>query len=165
MHLERRGALLGERSCRRKHERKNWSIYKPEGKVCELRCGRHRVMRSSYASKCNWDCSSGSSQMSGMSSGGAQAPTSATSNAGIAVFSQVIPFLSGFWGEVIPRSFVCSNGVWNVVRKKDKVNGSCTGCSIAPFHRNVCVLLNQLGTGWFGHARICVLFCVQPKLC
>jgi hypothetical protein len=43
----------------------------------------------------------GSSQMSGMSSGGAQAPASATSYAGIAVFSQVIPFLSGFWGDVI----------------------------------------------------------------
>lgn len=65
----------------------------------------------------------GSSEMSGMSSGGAQAPTSATSNAGIAVFSQVIQFLSGFWGEVILAvSFaLMAFGMWHGRRIRSMV--------------------------------------------
>lgn len=65
----------------------------------------------------------GASQMSGMSSGGAQAPTSATSNASIAVFSQVIRFLSGFWGEVILAvSFgLMAFGMWHGRKKRSMI--------------------------------------------
>ena len=58
-------------------------------------------MRSSDAGKRNRDRSRGSSQMAGMSGTASQAPASAASNAWDATFSQLIIFLSGFWGEVI----------------------------------------------------------------